>query len=54
MLMADGIYQKLRLSLVPIGLVDKINLAALAIDFGRKGFAIEGDLYEPKRTGGSK
>ena len=44
--MAVGIYQKQRLSLVPIGLVDKINFAALAIDFGRKGFATRGKEQE--------
>ena len=44
--MAVGICRKQRLNLVPIGLVDKINIAAFAIDFGRKGFATRGKEQE--------
>jgi hypothetical protein len=38
--MAAGIYQKQRLNLDIIGLVSSIADATLAIDSGRKGFAI--------------
>jgi len=37
-----GIYRKQRQHLELTGLVDNINAAALAIDFGRKGFATRG------------
>ncbi len=37
-----GICQKQRQNLVAIGFIDRIYDAALAIDYGRKGFAVRG------------
>jgi len=44
--MAAGIYQKQRQNLDLTGLVSSIAEAALAIDFGRKGFATRGKAEE--------
>jgi hypothetical protein len=44
--MAAGIYQKQRQNLDTIGLVSSIADAALAIEYGRKGFATRGKEQE--------